>query len=67
MALSRWDTLVMKSEQTCVAYFTCPGTSPIDGCIGFSPIFMDRESAEKWADGKCEVLEIGSVEKGDNP
>lgn len=66
MALSRWDTLVMKSEQAGVAYSICPGTSPIDGCIGFAPIFGDRESAEKWADGKCEILEIGTVEKGDN-
>jgi hypothetical protein len=62
MAVHKWAILTMKDPQTGVIYSFQPGTSPMDGCIGFVPVFEDRESAEKWAKGRCEVVEVGKME-----
>ena len=32
-----------------------------DGMLGCVPVFEDRESAEVYADGKCEIVEIQEV------
>lgn len=53
----------MKDPQTGVTYSFQPGTGPMDGCIGFVPVFEDRESAEKWAKGRYEVVKVEKVEK----
>lgn len=65
MVSHAWDIITMTDEQTNITYSFEPGTSPIEGCVGFMPIFGDKESAEKWADGRYEVAEIRRVKRDD--
>jgi len=37
--------------------------SPIEGSIGFVPVFGNKKSAERWTKGRCQILEV-MFEKG---